>query len=46
MDCRAREPALQRVINLAVAERDAILLMHDLRRLDALDLAAQGRKRA
>lgn len=46
MDCRAREPALQRAINLAVAERDTILPMHDLRRLDALDLTAQDRKRA
>jgi len=46
VDCRACEPALQHAINRAVAERDAILLMHDLRRLDALDLAAQGRKRA
>jgi hypothetical protein len=29
-----------------VAKRDAIAMVHDLRRLDALDLAAQGRKRA
>src|SRR3954464_2970840 len=29
-----------------MAERDTVAIMHDLRRLDALDLAAQGRKRA
>lgn len=46
VDRRAREPALQRAVGLAVAERDAIAMVHDLRRLDAFDLAAQGRKRA
>src|SRR3954465_5966918 len=29
-----------------MAERDTVAMMHDLRRLDALDLAAQGCKRA
>jgi hypothetical protein len=46
VDRRARESALQRAVGRAVTKRDAIALMHDLRRLDALDLAAQGRKRA
>jgi hypothetical protein len=46
VDRRACEPALQRAVDLAVAERDAIVMMHDLRRLDPFDLAAQGRKRA
>src|SRR5262249_45338205 len=46
VDRRAREPALQHGVGLAMAERDAVVLMHDLRRFDALDLAAQNRKRA
>lgn len=46
VDRRARKPALQRAVGLVMAERDAVILMHDLRGLDALDLAAQGRKRA
>lgn len=46
VDRRAREPAFQGAVHLAVAERDAVVMMHDLRRLDPFDLAAQGRKRA
>lgn len=46
VDRRACEPAFQRTVHLAVAERDAVAMMHDLRRLDPFDLAAQGRKRA
>ena len=45
VDRRARKPALQRAVRLAMAERDALVLMHD-RGLDALDLAAQDCKRA
>jgi hypothetical protein len=46
VDGGASEPALQRAVGLAMAERDAVASLRDLRSLDAFDLAAQNRKRA
>lgn len=46
VDRRARESAFQGAVHFAVTERNAVVMMHDFRRLDPFDLAAQGRKRA
>lgn len=46
VDRRACESAFQGVVHFAVTERNAVVMMPDFRRLDPLDLAAQGRKRA
>lgn len=46
VDRRACEPAFQSAVDLTMAERNAVAMMHDFRRLDPFDLAAQGRKRA
>lgn len=46
MHRRLRQPAAQRRIGVGMAERDLVGRIRLARRLDALDAAAQGRKRA